>query len=458
LTLDGRVRVAAHRRLILLVSAGLSVLGGLGGLGRLEVLEAQGDTARVLRVRLEGVVNPIEARHVARAIDDARRDRIGLILLSIDTPGGLVTSMQDIVAAISSSPVPVVGVVEPATAQATSAGALLLLATDVAVMFPDTRVGSAHPVGAGAPLEGAMEEKATNSMATLAKSLAARRGRSEQAAEAMVRQSVSYTAQEALDNKLIELIVNGSAELLAKLDGYKLDFRGRKIALQTRGAELIDSELSTAERILDAVADPTLASILLTLGVMAILYEFSAPGIGLGGIIGVSSLLLGLLAMSVLPIRIAGVLLLLAGLIAIALEVKTASGLLGAGGLCAIVLGAIVLIDETRYFGQAPQIRWSLFVPVVVFISACVLGLATVAAKSQRAPPRLGLEALRGARGVVKTRVSPETDALDGSVWVDGGRWQAVSDSELAEGETIEVVDVLTRPTRLKVRRANGES
>src|SRR5262249_8446136 len=202
-----------------------------------------------------------------------RSEGAGLVLLSINTPGGLVSSMQDIVGAITNSKVPVVGLVEPRSAQATSAGALILMATDVAAMLPDTRMGAAHPVSAGANLEGAMEEKATNSLVSLAKSLAGRRGRSEKIAEGIVRESKSYTAAEALSEKAVELVVGSRDELFEKLDGMKLEFSDRNVTLATRGATRLEYPMSETSRLFDALADPTIASLLVTIGVLGILYE-----------------------------------------------------------------------------------------------------------------------------------------------------------------------------------------
>lgn len=423
---------------------------------------ARAKAPRLAHAYVHGVINPIKARYLARVIEDARKQGASALLLSIDTPGGLVSSMQDIVQQITNAPFPVIGLVEPSTAQATSAGALLLLATDVAAMLPDTRVGAAHPVGAGEPLRGAMEKKATNSLASLARSLATRRDRSAEAAEAMVRKSVSYTAAEALDKRIIELIVPSRSELLRLVDGRTVERAGKTVTLRTQGAKLVDARLSWSERILDAAADPTLASLLLTIGVLGILYELSSPGIGLGGIVGVTALVVALLAMSVLPLRIAGIALLLAGLAAIALEVKTpAHGLLGLGGIAAITVGAIVLIDEGGYFGALPQIRWSVFAPVLVLSTVGVIALARVVSRSQQPPPRVGVEALPGARGRARGALTRSTDGWTGSVFVDGARWPAIAEHEVAAGDPVEVVAVESHPTRLRVRRltpSDGET
>lgn len=414
-----------------------------------------GAPAALVHARLHGVINPIEVRYLTRTLEEARNHGAAALLLSIDTPGGLVSSMQEIVELLTNSPIPVIGLVEPGTAQATSAGALVLLATDFAAMLPDTRVGSAHPVAAGANLEGAMEEKATNSLSALARSLAERSGRAPDAAEAMVRASVSYTAAEALDKHIIELVPGNRAELLRALDGRSVRHGTRAFTLHTKDASLRESTLTWSEELLDAAADPTLASLLLTIGVLGILYELSAPGIGLGGIVGVIALVIALLSMSVLPVRIAGIALLVAGMVAIALEIKTAAhGLLGLGGIAAISVGALVLVDEGRYFGAPPQVQWGLLVPVVVLATLGMLALATVVRRAQHLPPRVGVETLPGAHGHVRAPIVAAPEGYAGSVWIAGTRWAAIADREISTGEAIEVIDVVHYPTRLRVRRA----
>jgi membrane-bound serine protease (ClpP class) len=408
----------------------------------------------ILHLELHGVVNPIKARHVKQALERAKREHADFVLLSIDTPGGLVSSMQDIVSSITNSSVPVVGFVEPSSAQATSAGALVLLATDIAAMQPGTRMGAAHPVGAGTNLEGAMEEKATNTLAALAKSLAARRGRPEDLAAALVVQSTSHTAQEALDKKLVEIVASDEADLLKQLEGRSFDHGGKTVTLHTAAANRIEVELSWSNELLDAIADPTLASILLSIGVLGITYELAAPGIGMGGIIGVVSLCLGLLGMSVLPFQLAGVLLLAAGLLAIGLELAIPThGLLGLGGMLALAFAGVVLIDESGYFGAVQRIQVSLVLPIVGVLALGVIGLATISRKALKAPVQLGPAALRGKAGTAKCSFTQKGTAFTGSVFVDGALWQAVAAAEVADGDAIEVEEVLSRPMRLKVRR-----
>jgi membrane-bound serine protease (ClpP class) len=415
---------------------------------------ARAEQPLIVHLELHGIVNPIKARHVKQAIERAHKEHASLVILSIDTPGGLVSSMQEIVTTITNAPLPVIGYVEPRSGQATSAGALILLATDVAAMQPGTRVGAAHPVGAGAPLEGAMEEKATNTLVSLAKSLAARRGRPEDLAAGMVKESTSYTAEEAVEKHLVEILAKDDTDLRTQLEGRTLEHGGKSITLHTHAANDLEIEVSWSNELLDAIANPTLASILLSIGVLGITYELAAPGIGLGGIIGLISLCLGLLGTSVLPMQLAGLLLLAAGLIAIGLELSFPThGLLGLGGILAIGVAALVLVDEADYFGGVQRIELSLFLPIVGGLALGLIGLATLTRKALRTPFQLGPAAMRGKSGTAKSSFEQNGINFTGTVFADGALWQAIAETEIGDGEVVEVVEVLSQPMRLKVRR-----
>jgi len=411
----------------------------------------------ITEVRLNGVINPVKARYIERSIVRSHELGASVILLSIDTPGGLVSSMQYIVERISGSSVPVVGWVEPAAAQATSAGAFILLATDLAAMRPDTRVGAAHPVGIGSSdkLDETTAQKATNSLVSLAKSLAARRGRSEEAAAAMVRDSASFTAAEAIEKHLVEWQVRDRAELIERLHGHELNFPDRKLRLDTQAHPVISLPLSHTEQLLDQLADPTLASLLVTIGVLGILYELGAPGIGLGGIVGVTSLLMGLMSLSVLPINLTGVLLMAAGVIALGLELTIPThGLLGFGGILSMLFGGLLLFDESKYFGAAPHVDWKVQLPIVLLLGAVLLLIAAQAARALEARPITGSHALIGSEGTASGDFSPAVEGFSGTVLVQGVYWNASSTSPIESGTSVEVIEVSTRPLLLYVRRS----
>jgi len=413
---------------------------------------ARADRRPYVHARIEGVINPVKERYLERVLAQAVEAHATFVLLSIDTPGGLVTSLEKMSAAIVNAPLPVVGFVEPSTAQATSAGAMILLATDVAAMAPSTRVGAAHPVANGKPLEGALDTKATNSVASLARSLAERRGRPVEPAEAMVRESKSFTEQEAHSAGLVELLATNQAELLRKLEGRALELHGKPYTFQTAGLSEVAVPMSRVERLLDVLADPTLASLLLSLGVLGILYEIASPGIGAGGIVGSISLLLGLLAMSVLPFGIGGLMLLAVGLAAIALEVKVPShGVLGVGGVIAVTLGALFLVDPDQYFGGGARPSPGFVAPLVGGALTGVLLLARAVRRAAAAPILSGEIALLGREGVAKSTFVHAGGDFSGSVHVDGARWQAVSATAISAGDGVVVAAVRHGPLRLEV-------
>jgi membrane-bound serine protease (ClpP class) len=417
--------------------------------------EAAGRSA--VEVRVDGVINPVKARLVARAVARAEQQGAELLLLTIDTPGGLVVSMQQIVTSLTNTRVPVVAFVEPRSAQATSAGAFILLAADVAAMAPGTRLGAAHPVADGKSLDAVMDKKATSTLAALARSLAERRGRPAPLAEAMVRESASYTAEDALEKKLVEVLAVNRAGLLTLLDGREVR-PGHK--LSTRGLTRDIVAPTRVDRLLDQLAEPTLASLFLSLGGLAILYELTSPGIGVGGLAGAMLLVLGLLASSALALETTAVVLLVTGFVGILLEVKVpAHGLLAGVGAVALVLGAVLLVDSDSYFGAIPRIQLGFVVPILL-TSGLGLGLLMrVTRRALAAPVATGPEALVGRLGQSRSDFGSALGSSTGQVFVDGARWQArTEDAEIHAGESIQVVAVEARPTRLFVRLAGDES
>ncbi|HKO90839.1 MAG TPA: NfeD family protein [Polyangiaceae bacterium] len=405
-----------------------------------------------VQIRIEGVINPVKARYARSALVRAGKEEARFLLVILDTPGGLVSSMEQIVTTLSNGPLPVVAFVAPRSAQATSAGAFLLLAADVAAMAPGTRVGAAHPVADGKPLEGALDAKATNSLASLIVSLAERRGRPREVAEAMVRESASYTAEEAHAKHLVELIAADPGDLLQRLDGVEV--RGG-VQLSTRGLTAIELDLSRSDRLLDALASPTLTSLLLSIGTLAILYELATSGIGAGGVIGAILVVLGLFGGSVLPIELSGVVLLVIGAVALALEVKLPThGVLGGAGFVGLLLGSLLLVDSGEYFGGLERPSPLLLAPLLAVVALAFFLLGRVARRALAAPPQTGAETLLGKLGQARTSFGQLAAEPSGQVLVDGVRWQAETRDELIHaGETIEVLGVSRGPLRLLVRR-----
>jgi membrane-bound serine protease (ClpP class) len=405
-----------------------------------------------VRIRIDGVINPIKVANVKSGLERARAERAQFLLVEIDTPGGLVVSMQEIVTALTNTPVPVVAFVEPRSAQASSAGAFILLAADIAAMAPGTRVGAAHPVALGKALDDVLDKKATSSLGSLIRSLATRRGRPGALAEAMVKESTSFSAEEARDQGLIELLAVNQAELFQKLDGRELR-PGRR--LHTRDLTRIDVLPSLLYRVLDRVSDPTLTALFISLGTLGILYELSSPGIGAGGALGAILLVLGLLGSSVLPIETSAIALLVIGVVAIGLELKLPThGVLGGSGVIAFGLGGVLLVDPSKYFGGAGAVNAKALLPIVLAAALGLFFLVRVTRKALSAPPETGKEALVGKRGTARsnfgTRINPST----GQIFVDGARWQAeTEDAEIHAGDAVEVVAFSEKPMRLMVRR-----
>jgi membrane-bound serine protease (ClpP class) len=387
-------------------------------------------------------------------VNQAKQGGARFLLVTIDTPGGLVSSMQEIVGSLTNAGLPVLTFVTPRSAEASSAGAFILLAGDVAAMSPGTRLGAAHPVAAGEALDGVLDEKVTNSLSSLIRSLAERRARPPEAAEDMVRDSTSYTAEQGHELGLVELIAADESALLKALDGREIR-PGQ--ALSTSGLERVEVPLTTFDRVLDALAEPTLASLLLSLGVLGLLYELNTPGIGAGGAIGAVMVVLGLLGSSVLPVELSAIALLLIGFAAIALEVKLPThGVLGGAGVIAIVIGGLLVVDPDDYFGGVRGVNPALFVPVVLAAAVGLFLVSRVARRALAAPPMTGMEALVNREGRARSTFGRESASRSGLVFVDGARWEAeTEDSKIETGDTVRVVAVLEQPTRLVVQRIN---
>ena len=405
-----------------------------------------------LVLRLTGVVNPVKVRLVTRALERARAEHSTLLLVTLDTPGGLVSSMNEIVTLLTNAGLPVITYVNPRSAQASSAGAFILLAGDIAAMAPGTRTGAAHPVGdGGKALEGPINDKVTNSLTSLIRSLAERRNRPRAEAEAMVRESTSYTAEQAHEKKLIELLAANENALLSALEGREITGR----TLRTQGLDRIEIAASIFESVLDYLANPALTSLLLSIGVLALIYELATPGIGAGGAIGAVLLVLGLMGSSVLSLELSAVALLAIGAVALALEVKLPThGVLGGAGVIALSLGGLWFVDRADYFGGAPELHAAYVVPVILLFAVPLLLLARSARKSQAGPLLVGVESLVGRVGQARSNFGQGSPDQVGFVFIDGARWPALSDRELiARGDSVAVVAVTQQPTRLHVRR-----
>jgi len=389
----------------------------------------------ILRLSLDGSINPATRDEVVRAIGEAEERAAVLLLIELNTPGGLDESMRDIVAAEMASTVPVVVFVSPSGARAASAGVFLTLAADVAAMAPGTNIGAAHPVnlmGSGTS-DGEQDtsiEKAANDAAAFARSIAERRGRNVAWAESAVLQSSALSATEALDQGVIDLIADDTGALLEKLDGYTLP-DGR--VLHTRGAEIDEIRPTLRERLLGLLADPNIVYVLFILGLYGLIYEFFHPGIGFGLAAGGVCLLLALFGLQILPVNIAGIALILFGMVLIVLDAFTpTNGILTTGGIVGLLAGSLALFDiPDRSIG----LSWATILAVVGVSAALSIFVLSKGLMIQRKRPVTGSVGLVGATGTVRRRLDP-----DGMVFVHGEYWAARSiEGPVEIGATVRV-------------------
>lgn len=397
-------------------------------------------------VRINGSINPVVADYVVDEMRRANEASAPAFLIEIDTPGGLDTAMRQIIQSVLSSNVPVIVYVAPAGARAASAGALITLAADFAAMAPGTNIGAATPVsiGVGAGMDETMKHKVVNDAVAYARSIAEQRGRNPDWAERIVRDGASTAASEALALKVIDLVADSRPELLKQLDGRRYLRDGKELRLHLAGNGPVLREMGWARRILNAVSDPTIAYLLLMLGIIGIFFEISQPGVILPGVIGTLAILLALFAFQALPVNYVGVLLILLGLILFILEIKVTSyGMLSIGGVTALTFGSLMLIDSAD-----PVMRISLAV-IVATVASCtgfILFCLWFVTRSQQRQIISGQEGMIGELGRAVTAVD-ET----GQVFVHGEYWDAWADEPVAEGAEIEVVAV-GEQMRLKVR------
>ena len=374
------------------------------------------------------MIHPVTVEILSRAIEQAKQEGDTLLLVRLNTPGGLMDAMRESIEKIVASPVPVVTFVAPSGARAASAGFFILESGDVAAMAPGTNTGAAHPVMMGGEMDPVMKQKVENDAAAELRSITGKRGRNSALAEKAIRESQSFTDKEALDNHLIELVARDEQDLLDKLDGRNIArLDGARIVLHTRGAVMKVYEKNLRQRILSAISDPNIALVLLVLGALGIYVEFSSPGLIVPGILGAIMALLGLSALSVLPINWLGAALLLLAFALFILEAKFAThGILGAGGALAMVLGAVMLIDS-----PAPEMRIHLSTAVALALpfSLITMVLVSLVVRARRNKVITGVEGMLGETG---TAITPLTPA--GKVFLRGEYWDAVSAAQVAAG------------------------
>ncbi len=405
----------------------------------------------IIVIKINGAINPIVAEFVTDEINQANVSSAELIVIQMDTPGGLDTSMRQIIKGIESSNIPVASFVSPGGSRAASAGTFITIASHIAVMEPGTNIGAAHPVnlmGGGGESGQAktMEEKVVNDAAAYIRSLAELRGRNAQWAELSVRNSVSISAEEAQRLAVIDLVAVNLNSLVLALDKREVKIKKGSVVLSTVGKNILFKEMNRRQRILDIISNPNITYILMMLGLVGLYLELSNPGLILPGVIGAISMILALYAMQTLPINYAGLMLIILGAVLFIAEINMMSyGLLSVSGAISIFLGSIMLIDSDD---PAMQISRAVLYPTLGMTLLVTTGTIYLAARSSQLRTSTGLEGLVGEAGVVKETLNPQ-----GRVLVHGEIWNAESDVTISEGEKVVVESVAGLTT--KVRKAS---
>ncbi|MCM2255459.1 MAG: nodulation protein NfeD [Vicinamibacteria bacterium] len=409
----------------------------LAALLALALLPAALVRADVHVVELDGVVHAVSADHVVSAIADAEAAGAPLVVLRIDTPGGLETSMRQIVDKLLRARVPVVAFVGPAGARADSAGFVIAITADLVAMAPGTSLGAAHPVSAMGPMDETMAKKVTSAVAAYVRGKAERRGRNVELAEKAVVESRSFTEREALEGDLIDFVAEDVPALLRKLEGRELKrFDGTAVTLRLAGERTVVVTMSWQRAILSAIARPEVLFLLLLGALAGIGAEISHPGGLFPGILGTLCLILFLFASQILPINWSGVLLIALGVVLFAAEVKVTSyGLLTAGGLVAVILGALMLVDSPV---PELQIGWATLLPGALLLAAWTILLVRMVLAAQRRQASTGEAGLIGRRATALEALAPE-----GFVAIQGERWRARVDGPAVDaGDAVIVARV----------------
>jgi membrane-bound serine protease (ClpP class) len=402
----------------------------------------------VLVITMDGVINPVASEYIEKGIGRANRMHARALVIELDTPGGLDTSMRSIVKAIIGSAVPVVVYVSPSGARDASAGVFITMAAHVAAMAPGTNIGAAHPVSVGEKLDKTMAEKVTNDAAAYIRSLAERNGRNAEWAEEAVRKSVSITDSEALKEHVVDIVSADLNSLLKDIDGRTVDTISGKRLLRTADAVIVRDQMGWRYRILNFISDPSVAYMLMLLGFYGLFFEFTNPGTIFPGVAGAIFLILAFYSFQTLPVNYAGLLLIILGLVLFILEIKIVShGVLTIGGIISMVLGSLMLFES-----PAPFFRLSLYLvlPAVIVTALFFTVTFSLAYRALRRKPITGSEGLIGMEGTAKTDITGQ----GGMVAVQGELWSAYSDDVIAKGEKVVVESVAH--LKVKVSKSKG--
>ncbi len=403
----------------------------------------------IFKITVDTAIHPISSEYIRDAIDRAETENAKLIIIVLNTPGGLDSSMREIMEKILNSKIPVAAYVYPSGSRAASAGFFISMACDIFAMAPGTNTGAAHPVGVsltGQQMDETMSDKVTNDAASYIKSIAEKRGRNIQMAEDAVRKSLSYTEEEALKGNLIDLIAADEQDIIRHFHGKSIKrFDGTEWTFNIENEEIISIPMTGRQKFLITISNPNLAYILLMIGLLGLYFEFSNPGAILPGVLGGICLLLAIFSFQILPINYVGLILILLSIGLFILEIKVQSyGILSLGGIAAMIIGSIMLINA-----PIPELRPSLkfIIPMALGLSLIFIFLIVIAIRAHAQRASTGKEGLIGEVGVAQTKLSPE-----GKVFVHGEIWQAEASEDLPPGTKVKVVEVL-KNLRIKVTK-----
>ena len=405
--------------------------------GLLLLILSTASSAEVLKLVVDDAIHPITDEYIGRAIAEAERSKAQALLIEINTPGGLLDSTRDIIEKILASPVPVIIYVTPSGSRAASAGFFILESADVAAMAPGTNTGAAHPVSlGGAKMDDEMKQKIENDSAALMRSVVGKRGRNVEVAETAVRQSKSFTDQEALSQKLIDYVAPSADDLFKQLQGKQVKrFNGQTVTLNLVGQSVRPFDMTLKQHILAYLLDPNVAFILLAVGALALYAEFNHPGAVVPGTVGVVFILLAVFALNLLPTRFAAVVLIFASFILFALEAKFGThGVLAMGGIVTLTLGGLLLVDA-----PIPEMRVHLLTALAVSIPLGIITvfLMSIAVKARANKVVTGIQGLIGEIGLTQSALSPQ-----GKVFVHGELWDAISSASVPAGQPVVVRQV----------------
>lgn len=391
----------------------------------------------ILVARFQGIIGPISSRYIEKAVRKAEENEVECLVILLDTPGGHDSSMRDIVKAELNAKIPVVVFIYPKGARAASAGVFITLAANIAAMSPGTNIGAAHPVSIGKKMDREMKKKVTNDAVAYIESIAQARNRNVEWARDAVRKSLSVSAEDALEEGIIDIIATDIDDLLKKIDGIEIEIKGETKIIDTKDVHIEKIRLTFRENFLNRISDPNIAFILFTVGSAGLVYEFTHPGAIFPGVAGGVCLILAFFSFQTLPVNYAGIALIIMGVLMFFLETRTpTNGPLTVGGVISMLLGSAMLFDTDAPF---LKVSWSVIIPIVFFTAAFFLFLVGMTIRAMRKKPTTGKKGLEGEIALVKTNIIP---GKSGSVFIHGEFWDAVSDEKIKNGEEVKIVSV----------------